>query len=572
MTHVLALALPVLASAASLALVQRASPADDPSAAEVLARSRAALGSAAALDALRGVVFEGTVSFEGFGAEGTFRDVLAADGRARSDATIADFGTMSEGSDGEVFWYMDAGVGVIVHPKAEVPELARRNAFWRHVAWDRLWDAAELEGREELDGRSCFVVRLTADACKPDALWIDAETYLPARFDTWLPTPPSGTRVPTSTALSDWREVGGVRYPHERRTKIGEYAMVHRIASVEPNADVADDVFALPQEVADELANPRSKPDLDDFAIRVEPQEEHHVATVRFECTRDQIGPKLAVHFPEVMQHLAKTGTASLGAPFARYQGADGERFVVEAGMRIAGPIEPGERVRSSTLPAGDAAVAIHVGSFETLADTYAKLEAWIAASGYESAGAPWEVYWTDPGIEPDPQNYRTQVLWPVRRAFVLERREPVQCATVRVECDVSEIGPSLAVALPQVATYLGRNGVTPLGAPFSRYVELEGRSVVMEAGMMVAKKLEQEGRVRPTELPGGHVAVAWHVGPYEQLESTAKELEAWIAERGLRARGGQWHVYWTDPGLEPDPAKWRTEIVQPVEQANGGK
>jgi hypothetical protein len=34
-----------------------------------------------------------------------------------------------------------------------------------------------------------------------------------------------------------------------------------------------------------------------------------------------------------------------------------------------------------------------------------------------------------------------------------------------------------------------------------------------------------------------------------------------------LVADGGPWEIYWTDPGLERDPAKWRTEIVQPVKR-----
>ena len=29
----------------------------------------------------------------------------------------------------------------------------------------------------------------------------------------------------------------------------------------------------------------------------------------------------------------------------------------------------------------------------------------------------------------------------------------------------------------------------------------------------------------------------------------------------------GQWEIYWTDPGLEPDPAKWRTQIFFPVKK-----
>jgi hypothetical protein len=55
------------------------------------------------------------------------------------------------------------------------------------------------------------------------------------------------------------------------------------------------------------------------------------------------------------------------------------------------------------------------------------------------------------------------------------------------------------------------------------------------------------------------------HVGPYHELSDTHEALIEWLADRGLVAAGGPWEVYWTDPGLERDPAKWRTEIFHPV-------
>jgi effector-binding domain-containing protein len=42
--------------------------------------------------------------------------------------------------------------------------------------------------------------------------------------------------------------------------------------------------------------------------------------------------------------------------------------------------------------------------------------------------------------------------------------------------------------------------------------------------------------------------------------------LEAWIAEQGRRPAGAPWEVYWSDPREEPDSARWRTEIVWPIE------
>ncbi len=37
---------------------------------------------------------------------------------------------------------------------------------------------------------------------------------------------------------------------------------------------------------------------------------------------------------------------------------------------------------------------------------------------------------------------------------------------------------------------------------------------------------------------------------------------------RGVAVEGGTlglWEVYWTDPGIESDPRKWRTQLVRPL-------
>jgi AraC family transcriptional regulator len=54
------------------------------------------------------------------------------------------------------------------------------------------------------------------------------------------------------------------------------------------------------------------------------------------------------------------------------------------------------------------------VGPYETLHETHAAVERWIEANGGKVAGAPWEVYLTDPGEVPDPAEWQTEIVWPV--------------------------------------------------------------------------------------------------------------------------------------------------------------
>ncbi len=132
----------------------------------------------------------------------------------------------------------------------------------------------------------------------------------------------------------------------------------------------------------------------------------------------------------------------------------------------------------------------------------------------------------------------------------------------------VAEIGPWMAKAYHAVATALAAQGVDPVGPPFARYHRLEEDRTTIEAGFPVARAIDGVDDVRPSSLPGGPAATAMHVGPYEAMELTYDALLAWIRQHGGEPAGDAWEVYLSDPREEPDPATWRTEIVQPYRTA----
>ena len=41
--------------------------------------------------------------------------------------------------------------------------------------------------------------------------------------------------------------------------------------------------------------------------------------------------------------------------------------------------------------------------------------------------------------------------------------------------------------------------------------------------------------------------------------------LHVWIREQEKEIAGSRWESYLTDPGKEPNPAKWKTELLWPI-------
>jgi effector-binding domain-containing protein len=118
---------------------------------------------------------------------------------------------------------------------------------------------------------------------------------------------------------------------------------------------------------------------------------------------------------------------------------------------------------------------------------------------------------------------------------------------------------------LGELFGYLGGIGVEPAGGPFGRYFEFREDSIDFEVGVPVPAPLAGRGRIEPSELPGGSVAVTWHIGPYERLHEAYAAVESWMREHGRESAGPMWEVYHSDPEREPDPATWRTELFWPV-------
>ncbi len=140
--------------------------------------------------------------------------------------------------------------------------------------------------------------------------------------------------------------------------------------------------------------------------------------------------------------------------------------------------------------------------------------------------------------------------------------------AVADAELPVADIGPWLAKAYHAVYAACRAQGLQRTGAPFARY-RLRGRDTcTIEAGFPVEGPIKRTGDVRPSSLPEGAAASVVHIGPYETMEQTYEALVAWIERRGGAPVGDAWEIYLSDPRMEPDPATWRTEILQPYRPA----
>src|SRR5262245_47173645 len=116
--------------------------------------------------------------------------------------------------------------------------------------------------------------------------------------------------------------------------------------------------------------------------------------------------------------YLQQCGALLAGPPFVRYHTFTRTETDLELGIPVVAPIEGEGRIAAGQLGGGPAITTWHSGPHDTLAEAYARLQAWLKEHGREPDGAPWEVYyWIDPkqyrgaATWPDSSNWRTQLI-----------------------------------------------------------------------------------------------------------------------------------------------------------------
>ena len=143
---------------------------------------------------------------------------------------------------------------------------------------------------------------------------------------------------------------------------------------------------------------------------------------------------------------------------------------------------------------------------------------------------------------------------------------QPMLGIRKQATAEPESIKAALSDALPRVYEYIKEKDVVPASPPMCVFESYGADGVTLVGGAIVQKPVEGDGDIEAMSLPGGKVAVVMHLGSYDKLKATYEALQAWVQEHGHKPRGASWELYWTDPGEEPNPDKWKTEIFMPVE------
>jgi effector-binding domain-containing protein len=157
--------------------------------------------------------------------------------------------------------------------------------------------------------------------------------------------------------------------------------------------------------------------------------------------------------------------------------------------------------------------------------------------------------------------------------AIVELQAQPTAAVRLQQPMGALDLSSAFDRFMPLVAAEIEANGGAIGGPPFGRYHRFGPDVVDVEIGFPVSTPPDlpplasrEPGEVGMSELPGGPIARAAHVGPYDGLSATYDALHDWIhTQPGFDDGAGPWESYVDDPGSATDAAGLRTELLWPL-------
>ena len=150
-----------------------------------------------------------------------------------------------------------------------------------------------------------------------------------------------------------------------------------------------------------------------DIDIEIKDVEPQWVLSIRQDTTPQGLGAVFQQLVPVIEGYGEKNGIARTGPLIGLYHDYREDHVDIEVAVPVSGPVEGEGRIEAKELPGGRAAVAMHEGPYETIGQVHEALDAFVHERG-DHGETSREVYFVRPGDDPDPANWRTEVVYPL--------------------------------------------------------------------------------------------------------------------------------------------------------------
>ena len=136
----------------------------------------------------------------------------------------------------------------------------------------------------------------------------------------------------------------------------------------------------------------------------------------------------------------------------------------------------------------------------------------------------------------------------------------------LKLKTSSESIASDIGQGYGRLFQYVAQAGIKPAGPPLALFYNPPGPEMDVELAVPAPPDAPGQGEIFNRKLPGGTMASIVHIGPYETLKGTYDTLFAWLKKNDHSLTGPVREVYLSDPSMEKDHSKLKTEILAPID------
>ena len=139
-----------------------------------------------------------------------------------------------------------------------------------------------------------------------------------------------------------------------------------------------------------------------------------HYAALHVTCALSEMSKIMGPGIAEVVAALKALDVQPVGPWFTHHFHRPVDTFDFEICFPVAEAIEPQGRITPDIWPAMTVARTIYHGNYSGLPHAWPELDQWMKAENHLQGTDFWERYLVNPNDDPDPNEWRTELNWPL--------------------------------------------------------------------------------------------------------------------------------------------------------------
>lgn len=210
---------------------------------EIMAKHVEALGGAEKLKSVKSLVTERSISVQGMELPNT-TTILVGKGMRNETSVMGN--SMIQAVEGDKGWWirpaMMGGTGEPEDMPAEMVKTSatQMNPFATVIDYKSNGDKVELVGKEQLDKKDVYHLKVTTKDGKVSDQYIDANTYMVTKVKS------KGEEGESEVLFSDYKTVDGIKFPHTMDMTNPQMSMSMTTSKIVVNGPVDESIFKRP--------------------------------------------------------------------------------------------------------------------------------------------------------------------------------------------------------------------------------------------------------------------------------------------------------------------------------------